>query len=378
VRFHQAIHWVALPAGVESGEGSAGELRLSVFIAPQLGVLPDTTDAEPIVLPLPEWPDDARPTLANYPVFENWAAEAARVEFSVEVQDRPAVGARRVSDPPSPELWAQLFGPETRVQPFVMDRPHIATVNTFAVDAIMDSLETGYSEATLYEPPDFDIDLPLEIPVEDTQPVDPGSGGGGDGEPIIMSLFPDVVEMTTTEEFDFLVNADQQVFVEGLNTRLAFAAEATTGETQDTDRAEAVPLVERVPPMLLAPSGTRAGEWGRLMAFRRVGETFHTPDLDFDEEPIPTLQEQRRAEEQERLHRSFDLHKMLAALGDHSALLRPLGLVIDLLVPADVVTGATNPRICVRPQWTAGSTVFDLAEGEHEDLSPWTEFVHDP
>ncbi|MDP1804772.1 MAG: hypothetical protein Q8K72_06380, partial [Acidimicrobiales bacterium] len=322
MKVNQSVNWVALPSGLAED----GSLRLSVFVAPQLGVQPDEAAGQPAA----GHPYDAWPALTAYALFENWAAEAAGVGFAVEVDGRPIVAARRVSEPPSAELWSQLFGPETRVEPFVMDRPDIATTNTYDVATIVESLQEGYGHAALYEPPDFD--LPLEIPVE-PDVEDPLSGGVpvGGGQPIVMELFPDLVEVATSEGFGFLVGGDQDVLVQGVNDLLAAArTRAAWAEAEQAAPAPAVgiddPLAVAQPlptftaaNALLPPDGSRAGEWGRLLAFRRVGELLASDrayDLGFGGDLVLPLEE---VDGPEAFRRSFDLHKMLAALGDHPA-----------------------------------------------------------
>ena len=71
---------------------------------------------------------------------------------------------------------------------------------------------------------------------------------------------------------------------------------------------------------------------------------------------------------------TVDFHRMLSALGDHPALLRLLGLVVDVEVAAGDVPGANYPapiELTVRPLW---QSLLDA--GQSTDVTPPTACIH--
>jgi hypothetical protein len=148
------ILWTALPRGVDGTD-----LLVDAFVAPRLGV-----DA----------PAGSEFTLADFPPFEDWPRQIAdHLAFDVEFSaSGTPVGATRVPLPPSDSdvdldsvTWSALFPPSTRVNPWslrsVADRPFYS----YPADQLAEYLRTTYQAAGTG--PDGTLDDDLDQIVED-------------------------------------------------------------------------------------------------------------------------------------------------------------------------------------------------------------------
>ena len=103
-----------------------------------------------------------------------------------------------------------------------------------------------------------------------------------------------------------------------------------------------------------AATGRRSG---RRSASGRSRSTAQEPP------PAAAPTPEQQAADRQALHDSVDFHKIISSLNEHPALLRRLGLVIDLAVPRSA-TSRTSGTARLVPQWTsafpgAGSTKTD-------------------
>ena len=90
-----SIIWTAVPAGV----GPDNKLKLSVYISPRLtGAAKQTT-------------------LAEFPLFQDWPAQVARIQQQIQVRYGATVVKPAAFAPlPSSEVWTNLFKPATLVR----------------------------------------------------------------------------------------------------------------------------------------------------------------------------------------------------------------------------------------------------------------------
>lgn len=127
-------------------------------------------------------------------------------------------------------------------------------------------------------------------------------------------------------------------------------------------RAAAATGVEGVESIAAATGGTAPQDgsmpaaMNELMEFHQVRKTVGIAGTDTSPPP-PALPE-------------VDFHQMLTSLGDHPALLRRLGLVLDFVLPADRLPASSGERfLSVTPHWTP-------ARGKDSyDVSPRTRYV---
>lgn len=311
----QTIQWVALPNGFDEN----GALRLSVFVAPRL-----RSDEAADLSPFADWLD--------------WPARVAAASFEVEVDGQQPIAAVATSAPPESRLWQALFSAQTPVRPFVFDDLAERPIVSFDARAVAGFIRERYGRLAAAAADD----LPLAVPPP---------GGEGDS---LAGLFAELVS-SITQRVGRIRGGPQEYDPEGHFPSLLDRARSLAAARR------ADPGVAPGPPLEPLPAdGTPATEFDRLRLFhyRPPGEPH---DLGDD------------AQATERFRAEFDFHQMLSALGDHPALLRRLGLVIDLVVPAEqlpLTDEFRRERLRVLPRWDSA-----IPEAT-SDRTPWTQYVH--
>lgn len=353
----ESLHWVALPAGAGTNAAGAAVSRVSVFIAPQV-----TLVGEPArTLRVEDLPD-----------LVDWPATLAGLELAVEVAGGPAVTGTRVGPPPSSALWRRLFPGTTAVEPFVPDDPSVHPVVQYGVAEVLDVIETGYSDAAVLEVPLVDHFDPGFWTPEDWMPVvdgEPGPGEPGPGEPgggppeelVVVDGGGEGAVVGTVEEWSIrnLLPPLHEVVVEPDNSWLFGPGQGGANLLRHTLIADALDVAG--PEHVRADQVLEVARFADALRFTlEPGAAAEVTDVLFAGEPAPLSREQRTA----ALVAGYDLHRLLAALGDHAALLRALGLVVDLEVPMPAPRGGRIRAVVRRPPTAPGAV-------EHTDSTPW-------
>ena len=333
----ESFEWVTLPAGI--GDDRSGETvcRVSVFVAPQV-----TLVDEP----------NRRLTLGELEDLLDWPQTIVGIEFSLEVEGDDPVPATKVGPPPTSDLWRRIFPDTTAIDPFVPDDPTIQSVVQFDMDRVLDVVEGGYADAATLEPlvddhfdPQYwEPELWMPPQVEPgTLDGDPnGNIGDGDGEVLVApesrwsigSLFPSILEVVSEPGNSWLHGV-----AEGASNLLAHA-NFVAGEPRLVEVGDGMPL-----------SNDAAVEVARFADSMRLNW-------------VPLGGETDLPDRTAALAESYDLHRILAAIGDHPALLRALGLVIDLEVTTEAPSGGRVRVIVHRNAGRTGGTI-------HHDRTPW-------
>lgn len=312
----QHLQWISIPAG--STPGGAG-LRLSVFVAPRLRT-------------------DEATTLAPFPDFGDWPARVRDATFTVELDDGTRIPATLASDQPDSQLWSALFSPSTPLEPFEFDdyadRPFV----TYSAREVLSCLRQIYARVAATSPDE----LPRIVAGPNAEPRVPG----------LIEVFEDLRGVHHGRLLEGVDNG------EALDARIAellgwARSEAARRRSQAALRGG--PLLEA-----LEADGSVSRHFERALLFhRRPGEPVAMPADD---------------DAAEHFKATVDFHQMVAALGDHPAVLRRLGLVVDLVVPAgDVPDAAAAAPLLLRVQPTWQSL---LEAGQSSDALPWTSCVH--
>jgi len=317
---NQTLLWVALPNGV-AGEGPNRVLRLSVFVAARLR-------------------SDEGQTLALFPDFLDWPAamQPGQVAFTLETDNGVQVDATVVSPPPDSALWQALFGPDTPVRPFVFDDFADRPIVTFPVRQVLSYIKDRYQALAAQSPEE----LPSIQRTEDDPP---------EAEGFLGELFGELV-MLHGEQLRVKNEEDLSARLEGSLERAR--AEARLRRAAGT-RGGA--LIE--PASIASPNAPANGFYRSML--------FHYRPAQAKPVDLPQTEDEAQAAYGE----AIDFHQMLSGLGDFSELLRRLGLVIDLAVPADALPQTPDEfsfrKVRVRPTWTTA-----LPAGAHTDVTPFT------
>lgn len=239
----------------------------------------------------PRLESDEGDTLDLFDAFVDWPAALASpgLRYLLQVDDGPEFEAGVVGAAPRSDLWRALFPPESFVAPRssagMVDRAYV----TYPVRGVTSYLKKQYQEITtehLTEPP------PQEAITASFQALMPVAGRHARGR-------------------------------RGFDAHVAETLAAARAEAAGR-RGETATVVSLSEDAVIAAAGLPAGPARDFTQF----ELFHhRPEAaekfaEFND----TAFERRRL---------VDFHRAVSALGDHPAILRQLGLVVDLEVAAD-------------------------------------------
>ena len=308
------VKWVLLPNGV-SADGS--ELLFSAYAA--LALSGDEVGGGP--------------TLADFPDLLDWPSTIGRIDFGVEFDGSGRRHpARLLPGDRSTAVWQTVFGPTTTVIRYLPENMTARPVMTFSAIPVLSSLRHSYARLVVDSITDLQLIAPFapslaaqDRPFADVatalrQPVLRSLMGGG--EPRANML---------------------RTLVGGARTR----ADSPTG------------MIE------VLPQGESASdEVVRAVAFHAAQEP--PPAVD----PTP----EQLAADRQALHDSVDFHKIISSLNEHPALLRRLGIVVDLAVPR-TATNRTSGTVRLLPVW---DSTFPSIESTKGDRSLWIAWRLDP
>ncbi|MFG3116289.1 hypothetical protein ACGF4C_17985 [Streptomyces sp. NPDC048197] len=281
------------------------------------GLSPDGSQARFSLFVAPRLGADRAVTLADFPDFQDWPARLATASFFVVTTDANGTasdgeaGPLTVSGPAADSaLWQRLFPRHTPVTPFEFDDFRKPVKVSYPARGLADTTRGAFAAAA--------AGSPEELPT--------ASG---------MSQFAGFAP------------------AEDMPTRLQqIAATLAAADQLAADR----------------PDGPAEPELGPQDAFL----AFHQ-----QEKQLPTFAGPRPLDEPppepppRPVPPALDFHQMLSALGDHPALLRRLGLVVDLTLPVGRLTPARGERgLAMAPRFA--SLVPDAAS---QDLTPATRYA---
>jgi hypothetical protein len=281
----QLIQWITLPNGVAED----GRLKLSVFVAPRLR-------------------SNKGLSLVEFPDFVNWAATVGPggVQFEIERPDGTRLTPEVVSAAPDTDLWKLLFDEETPLRPFVFDDFADRPLVSFPVIALLNYFKDKYAQLAAQSVDD----LPL------TRTLD---GQEGEGQASLEKLFEEILEHHGGSGVFRGDPASEQ-----LAQRIGAYLESARAKAQARRASFPLQDQERIDPFWETPPGP-AGHLYQAQTFHRRARL---KPVDF-----PGDSDEATRHFAERV----DFHQMLSALADYPVLLRSLGLVFDLLLPADAL-----------------------------------------
>lgn len=323
--------WTALPSGLTGGAADR-RLRLSAFLSPRLQI------------------DQPGATLAQFGEFLDWPARVrgAGIAFSVRLRTPAgaspgaAVPARIVSAPPDSALWKALFSASTAVESHVYDELAGRAVSSYAIGALHNHIKDGHQFMAVNSP----VQLPTVGLLRQTM--------GGLMEALAPAPEPVISRAG-------LIAAAEPAALGALLSNLAANMFRPDGVTDVSQRISTAVLNARrlaamtpdQPVQVIPSDGSAASEFARLAAFHRGPAFSAAAPLSG---PPPPL----------------DFHRILTLLGDHPQLLRRLGLVFDLEIPAAglPISAGGDPN----PKQLQVLAAFAVPAGE-SSVSPFTAYV---
>ena len=328
----QTVQWILLPNGLTPG----GQLSASVFVAPRLR---------------PGGPA----TLADFADLADWPAVLAGVDLSIERPDGTVEAPLSVASPASSNWWRALFPASTPVRSFhfedLADRPLIS----YPVTEVLAHLRNRWAE--------------LAHSAREDLPVTNRNASGIGGAPVTPG---EDRPATLADHFAELRRVGQRGVFEGvedteeLSRRLRQELDAATTAARTLRAAHNLAVQP-----LIRPFGDGGAPSDALYSLA----TFHARPHHEEPKGFPADQQQARDELAER----YDFHHHLSALGGHPAVLRALGLVIDLEIRPDFVplTTDADPPVPLRLRVSRPSAFpprrdDPAAEAWNSDVTPWT------
>jgi hypothetical protein len=262
----QNIMWTPLPNGLTP---AGDRLRLSVLVSPRL-----TANA-------------AVGTLAEFPDLQDWPAQVATLNFTVEFLGGPSFPAKPVIEPGSPSLdspaWKALFPSTFPVASYIFDDRLGLPVRSFPTKKVLSFLTGVYQTIAVQSPQ----------------------------------------QMPTLEQLGF---SDLAPGFVPLN-QIAIYGDEQTGLEEGINRL--LGDLKAIPPNFGTPKTD-------FLQVRLMHRFLSTVTLD--------SQGHRRKLPPQTLP-DVDFHKAIAGLGSYPMLERALGLVIDLEVPAAGVPASGSVRV---------------------------------
>lgn len=402
----QSLLWIALPNGVTTDivtkGGKKQYLRLSVYVNPRLHPDENTTDNNN----KNNNNKNNNNKLDQFPDFLNWAynMHPDRAQFSIEVHDgiQPRqVPAIRVSPPPIQELWSSLFKSDIPVHPHVFDDFSNRPIVSYPVTEVLDYLKKFYQRLVKEARNDLPCTIPPKKDSNGGGPNGGGPRGGSNGEDSYredsneecVSIYGLIKELVEFQDlvYNNLKEKKEEELSQLLNNSLEEAkARARTRRASGKTGPAIIPELPFKPPTPKGPpggpplappgpSGTQNPDGVRNIDVQKAyyrTMLFHYRPAKAEPTTLPEGPEAKAHFEQE-----IDFHQMLSSLGDYPELLRRLGLIIDLYIPADSIpkTGKDSDKFKLRivPSWKSQSPTRNPNTSQSswtEDHCPWTAF----
>ena len=332
---HQLVQWILLPGGITPD----GQLSASVFVAPRLR--PDTSA-----------------TLADFPDFADWPAVLNGLVLEVQRADGTTEAPLSVAVTASGDLWRALFPDSTTVRSFHFDDLADRAIVSYPVGEVLGYLRKRWAELAFAARDDLPITNNNASPIGPTP--DPEQLRG---RFILADHFADLRAVGRRGIFEGAQDAAQ------LSRRFRAALDDAAAEARDRRLRHLQGGAAALD--LLRPFGGGGTPADALHALAG----FHGRPSREDPKPFPPDRPQAKAE----LESTLDFHHHLSILGDHPAMLRSLGLVIDLQIRADFVplTDDADPATLLRlkvqrPSAFPARSDDPLADTWNTDVTPWT------
>lgn len=320
----QSVQWILLPAGLTPD----GQLAASVFVAPRLR------------------PSEAV-TLEDFPDFADWPAVLAGLELAIVGPDGVSEAPLNLSVAASSARWAALFPETTTVRPFAFDDLADRPLVSYPVAEVLAHLRNRWADLAYRARDDLPVTSRHASPIGGPPPE-----RNADRPYTLVEHFADLRAVSFRGLFEGVEDATD------FSRRLRETLDDAARQARDL-RA----LHNTAVQPLIRPFGSGGAPTDALYALAG----FHARPSTEEPKAFPTTEEQVRAEVAEK----YDFHHHLSTLGDHPALLRGLGLVIDLQIRPDFVPTTTDadPPVALRLKVTRTSAF--PARRDDPDADTW-------
>ncbi|MFC9449163.1 hypothetical protein ACFTSE_23705 [Bacillus cereus] len=319
--FTQNLLWITLPSGVKTN-GNSRMLQLSVFVNPRLN-----TEGQ---------------TLVDFPDFLNWGElmQPDKISFTLELSNGKKIPAKIVSDPPNPSLWQALFTKKIPVCTYNFKDDDFSNrpIVSFPVSTVLNYVKDCYQQIAK--------DSPFNMPNRHLQ----------EGQTTLEGVFRKLIELQQS----FIEIRDETYFSNLLNKYIEDAQQcARIRQSQQQLNGS---LIEP----LTGINDPELDSFFRAMLFHYRPAKAKPVDLPEGSDAHMYFQKE------------IDFHQMISALSDFPELLRRLGLIFDLQVPADALpmTSSGSSKVRVIPNWVSSFPTRDPVKQNQKkwttNCCPWT------
>lgn len=317
----QRILWTALPHGYAEGRRGMGALRLSIVVSPQL--TPQHSTEQHLGAPV-------------YRDFHNWPKSLSRLQLGVRIgNDTVPV---KITSQADPEIWDMLLGPQTPVNGFVFQDMSRVNLRSFPVRHVLDFLRKHYGNLAQQSATTHPTLLPweqahpgLKQMLSDlgtqTQKYNFGSGQLETVLPGFDRFFQDRIENPLENQLDRMVfneKSSYQQTVTGIDGRLDSVHQAG---------------LRVLPPDWQDPA-LGHHDAALMGLFRSSAEySFYQANRFYRRRPATKAEQSLRRPDFQNVPPSpkppeYDFHRIIASYADTPQVLRALGLIIDVELPA--------------------------------------------
>lgn len=318
----QSILWTALPFGRISDGPKAGTLRLSLVVSPRL--TPQSTAEQKL-------------GAAGFKDFHNWPQTLEQIKLGLRIGNQ-TVPVQRVSKA-DPDLWQQLFNADTPVAGFTFKDMSRVNLRSFPVRHVLGFVREHHGRIAQASP----VTPPTLLPWRGADPAI---------KDMLTELGTKVQKIdlgSTSMEvmhpgFDRFFDDQKEEALEATVNRLVFSERGryripVTGIDGQTTGKQTAPIrvlpADWQDPALGGPDAALMSQFGSAAEY-----SFYQANRFYRRQPATKAEQAMRRPNFNNVPAApaepeFDFHRIVASLADMPQLLRKLGLIIDVVLPAD-------------------------------------------
>ena len=370
----QKIIWTVLPNGYS--ETTPGNLRFSVFVSPRLSS------------------NQANPTLALFEDFRDWPAALAGIDFGVQFGGNAPVAATRVGPTPDSALYKAMFTPDGSVYSYESPKLDKKAIRSYAWKNVEEWIKGTYQNVIAESPVEMPLSVDLskelepimfyEKPVKESGKATVVEDGMEVRKLAVLSKAPTSMERVVTRRrvssvFDPPDERSGRTRLQtgNIHPQLGNVLQGAPESVYTTARLDLQHLAQE-PTFTFKASTLDALDsiYNELAANKAIDNSGSIePTKDFLQ--ISLFHRPKQPHISSVAIPSFDFHEACASLSNYPEIMRRIGMIIDLEVPASAVSGNTIRLLPV----TAGAplVIGNLWNGADStsNVRPLTRFTHD-
>ena len=317
----QTILWTALPHGRVADGPHAGALRLSIVVSPRLS--PQTAAEQKLGAP-------------GFRDFHNWPQTLDGIKLGVRIGGK-LVRVERISQT-DPALWDALLGPDTPVAGFVFKDMSRVNLRSFPVRNVLGFIREHHGRLAQQSPGS----PPTLLPWREADPALKGMLAELGTRTDKINLGATSIEVARPG-FDRFFDDRKEEALEALVDKLIFNERSQYGAPVVGIDGKLV--ADHRTPVRVLPADwqdpAQGGADAPLMSqFTSAAEySFYQANRFYRRKPSTAAEQAMRRPDFKNVPQppkapEFDFHRIVASLSDTPHVLRALGLVIDVVLPA--------------------------------------------